>query len=360
MLVFALLLSFAACGKAESGAEATAFVKELKIGWNLGNTLDATGAGRNSETAWGNPKTTEEMILDVKAMGFTTIRIPVSWGSHCDSEGIVDEVWMARVHEVVDYAYKNGMYVILNSHHDTDYYDIGSSLDSDKIREFCLKRMKILWEQIAEEFKDYDEHLIFETLNEPRTVGSEKEWSGGTPEEREIIYTLNEEIVKTIRSTGGKNKTRYIMVPCYGATSDLSVLSEMRLPDDDRIIVSVHAYAPYNFAMNAEGSAEFTESDRRELDAFFSGLNDLFVRRGVPVVLGEFGVTNKDNPEDRLAWAEYYVKGAKAYGIPCIVWDNNQASGIGAEMFGLYNRREGTWYFPELAEAYVRAAEPEA
>lgn len=362
LLILALFLSVVGCsadGQEKQGeSEAIEFVKQLKIGWNLGNSLDASGTGHRSEIAWGNPETTEDMILDIKAMGFNTVRIPVSWWTHIDMEGNVDPRWMARVQEVVDYAYTNGLFVIVNSHHDTDYYDIGGCMESEETKDRNIARMTKLWEQVAETFRDYDEHLIFETLNEPRDVGSAQEWSGGTPQEREVIYEMNSEIVKTIRKTGGCNKDRYIMVPCYGATSNLNVLKEMELPKDDRIILSVHAYAPYNFAMNtgAGGSAEFTDSDRRELDSLFNGLNDLFVSRGIPVILGEFGVTNKDNPEDRLAWADYYVRGAKQYNICCIVWDNN-VNGVGSECFGLYSRKYGEWYHPELAKAYVEAAE---
>jgi len=359
LLVLALLMSMVGCsagGRAKSGGDdAIEFVKQLKIGWNLGNSLDASGTGHRSEVAWGNPETTEEMILDIKAMGFNTVRIPVSWWTHLDMESKVDARWMARVQEVVDYAYKNGMFVIVNSHHDTDYYDIGACVENEETKARNIARMTKLWVQIAETFKDYDEHLIFETLNEPRDVGSAQEWNGGTAEEREVIYEMNREIVKTIRKTGGRNKDRYIMVPSYGATSNLNILKEMELSDDDRIILSVHAYSPYHFAMDASGPAEFTDSDRRELDAFFGGLNELFVSRGVPVILGEFGVTNKDNREDRLAWADYYVRGAKQYGICCIVWDNN-VNGVGGECFGLYDRRDGKWYHPDLAQAYVEAA----
>lgn len=352
-----LLCTMGCAGKTAGSDDAMEFVKGIKIGWNLGNSLDAPGSGPFAETTWGNPETTEEMILDIKEMGFNAVRIPTSWGSQCNAEGKVNAERMARVREVVDYAYNNGMYVILNTHHDTDYYDIGSSVESEKIRAVCLQRMETLWKQIAEEFKDYDERLIFETLNEPRDVGSEKEWSGGTPEEREIIYDMNDAIVKVIRNAGGNNKKRYIMVPSYGANADMNVLRELRLPDDPRIIVSVHAYAPYNFAMNPDGSAVFTEQDRKDLDYLFNGLNDLFVSKGVPVIIGEMGVTNKDNQADRAAWVDYYVRGAKKYNIACFVWDNNHGTEIGGEQFGLYNRREGSWYFPELAKAYVDAAE---
>ncbi len=356
LLLVILVLCMTGCGQGKAGSDdAMDFVSQMGIGWNLGNSLDSTSNGASSETSWGNPPTTEEMILDVKAMGFDTVRIPVSWYLHINMEGKVDPTWMARVKEVVNYAYDNGMFVILNSHHDNIFYDIGGCVKREKTFEASKERMKNLWEQIAAEFKDYDDRLIFEAMNEPRTVGSEKEWQGGTPEEREVVYALNDVIVETIRKSGGNNKERYIMVPCYGATSDISVLKEMQLPDDDHLIMSVHAYSPYNFAMNGDAPGEFTDSDRRDLDSFFGALNEVFVSKNIPVIIGEFGATNKDNLEDRCAWAEYYVRGAKQYNITCVVWDNSNY-GIGAEYFGLYNRREGTWYCPELAKAYTDAA----
>ncbi|MGN1105494.1 MAG: cellulase family glycosylhydrolase, partial [Huintestinicola sp.] len=331
-------------------------VKDMGAGWNLGNSLDALGNGLSSETAWGNPKTTKAMIDDICEAGFKTVRIPVSWGRHCDAQGNVDKEWMKRVKEVVDYAYGNGVYVILNSHHDNSYYDIGGCTKSEETLNKSVKKMTTLWTQISNTFKNYDEHLIFETLNEPRTEGSAKEWSGGTAEEREVVYTLNEKIVSAIRATGGNNAYRHIMVPSYAATSSTYILKQMKLPDDDRLIVSVHAYNPYFFAMDANGSGTFTDNDKKELDKLFKELNSIFVSKGIPVVIGEFGATNKKNLDDRVAWADYHVKGAGKYNIPCVLWDNNSGKRSGGECFGIYSREKQEFFYPEIAEAIVKAA----
>ncbi|MBQ5332494.1 MAG: cellulase family glycosylhydrolase [Oscillospiraceae bacterium] len=331
-------------------------VKDMGAGWNLGNSLDATGTGLASETSWGNPKTTKDMIDDICEAGFKTIRIPVTWSNHCDSKGNVDKEWMNRVKEVVDYAYDNGVYVIINSHHDNSYYNVGKCAESDAELKKSVKKMTTIWTQISKTFKNYDERLIFETLNEPRTEGSAKEWSGGTAEEREIVYTLNSEIVKAIRATGGNNAYRHIMVPSYAATSDINTLKQMKLPDDDRIIMSVHAYSPYFFAMAENGSGTFTDKDKTELDNFFKNLNSIFVSKGTPVVIGECGATNKKNLEDRVAWAEYFVKGAGKYNIPCVIWDNNSGKRSGGECFGIYSREKKEFTYPEIAEAFVNAA----
>lgn len=300
--------------------------------------------------------TTKAMIQDVKDMGFQTIRIPVTWSIHCDANGVVDPSWMARVKEVVGYAYDLGMYVILNSHHDNRYYDLGGCAKSAQLREENIGRMQFLWRQIAEAFQEYDERLIFETLNEPRNEGSLWEWIGGTKAERRVLFQLNREIVDTIRAAGGSNRTRYIMIPGYAALSSKRILEEMDIPEDDRVIISVHAYSPQEFAFSGTGSGVFDDRDRRELDQLFALLNDTFIQRGIPVIIGEFGAVNKANPEDRCAWADCYVRGAKQYGIACVVWDNNAGEGTGSEKFGLYNRSERSWYYPELAKAYVGAA----
>lgn len=343
-------------GSFDKNVTAKELTSNMKIGWNLGNSLDALGSGMSSETAWGNPKTTKAMIDDIKAQGFNAIRIPVSWGRHTDKDGNVDEQWMKRVKEVVDYAYKNDMYVILNSHHDNEYYDIGGCAKSDKTYKASEKKMTKLWTQIANEFKKYNEHLIFETLNEPRTEGSAKEWTGGTGAEREVVNNLNSAIVSAIRATGGNNEYRYIMVPAYAATSNMGALRAMKLPDDERIIVSVHAYSPYNYAMNSGYSKKFSDSDKKELDKFFSDLNSLFISKGIQVVIGEFGATNKGDEADRCLWAEYYIKGAAKYGIPCVWWDNNSGDSEGGECFGIYNRKTGEWTFKDLADTLIRSA----
>ena len=176
--LFCLGMSSTAFGQTDGlkGNSAIDIMKNIKVGWNLGNSLDATGgSGVTSETSWGNPKTTQRLIDSVKAAGFNAIRVPVSWGTHTSNNGTytyaVDAQWMARVKEVVDYCYNRGMYVIINLHHDDSYF----FPSSDKLNNSTLY-VKEMWTQIAHEFANYDQHLIFETLNEPRLVGDTYEW----------------------------------------------------------------------------------------------------------------------------------------------------------------------------------------
>jgi len=327
-------------------------VKEMKIGWNLGNTLDSTGGsiGVNMEMAWGNPKTTQEMIDAVIDQGFNVIRIPVSWGGQMGGAPAytVLPAWMDRVQEVVDYAYNRGVYVIVNIHHEEWHFP------SEENKDAAAEQLTALWTAIATRFRDYDEHLIFEGMNEPRKKGTSVEWNGGDQEGRDVVNYLDQVFVDAVRATGGNNTIRNLMVPGYAASSSDTALKGIVLPQDDHLIVSVHAYIPYDFALNTAGRSTW-DNDTREIDHLFKLLDELFLSKDVPVIIGEFGAMNKDNEQERVKWAEYYVGKAREYGVPCIWWDNNAFEGDG-ENFGLFNRRELTFPYPDLLKALLESA----
>lgn len=202
-------------GESNTYKDANEFVSRIGVGWNLGNSLDAIGGyDISSETAWGNVKTTEKLISTVKKAGFNTVRIPVTWGSHLDEKGSISKEWLDRVQQVVDYAYDNDMYIILNVHHDNGAFPL-----DEKTEAAVTQKYKALWKQIAVRFKDYDERLIFEGRNEPRTEGSAKEWTGGTKAEWEVLNRMYKVFVNTVRQSGGNNKTRFLMIAPYAATS---------------------------------------------------------------------------------------------------------------------------------------------
>jgi endoglucanase len=328
-------------------------VKEIMIGWNLGNTLDATGGeGVFTEMSWGNPKTTKNMIDLVKEAGFNTIRIPITWQPHLGKapDYIIDEVWLDRVQEVVNYAYADDMFVIINMHHEdwySPYYDTSDA---------AIDELKKVWKQIADRFENYDEHLIFEGMNEPRHKGKADEWTGGDEEGWDVINQLNAAFIETIRSSGSNNPLRHLMIPPYAASSSVRTWSKFEIPKDNKIIVSIHAYTPYNFALNISGTADWSvsnEADTRDIDYLMSTLNDSFISKGIPVILGEFGALDKDNLQARTTWAEYYVNKAHKIGVPCIYWDNNSFYGSG-EKLGLLNRFKDEWQFPEIVEALMK------
>jgi len=329
-------------------------VADMKIGWSLGNTLDATGGiGISSEWAWGNPKTTQEMIDAILAQGFNVIRIPVTWQGHFGAapEYKIHDVWMSRVQEVVDYAYNRGAYVILNLHHEDWHFP------SEENKEAASAQLAALWTQIANHFKDYDEHLIFEGLNEPRKKGTAVEWNGGDEEGRKVVNHFAQVFVDTVRATGGNNTLRHLMITGYAASSDTKALEAICLPEDDKLIVSVHAYTPYNFALNTAGTATWDiDRDTRDIDMVMKSIQDLFISKGIPVIIGEFGAMNKENEAERVEWVTYYLTKAKEIGVPCLWWDNNVTTGDG-EKFGLLDRRNLTFPYPDLVNAMMNAVE---
>lgn len=329
---------------------------EITVGWNLGNTLDAHDATKpnptpeRQETCWGNPKTTEEMILAVKDKGFNTIRVPVTWypqlGAAPDYK--INEAWLDRVQEVVDYVVGNDMYCIINLHHENWHFPSYDNLDAAK------GQLIAVWTQIADRFSGYDEHLLFEGMNEPRMVGTSKEWTGGDAESRDVINQLNAAFVETIRKSGDNNPKRHLLIPTYAASSTMQTINDFIVPEDDRIIISVHAYTPYNFALNAKGTFEFDPAkDGAEIDALMQLIKDYYHGRNYPAIIGEFGARNKYNTDDRCEWASYYVGAATKNNIRCIWWDNGAFTS--GEAFGLLKRSTLTWEYPEIVEAMMKA-----
>ncbi|MGN1339144.1 MAG: glycoside hydrolase family 5 protein [Oscillospiraceae bacterium] len=339
-------------GKLTAPVDAVKLCEKITIGWNLGNSLDATGWGMNSETSWGNPKTTKEVILAVKDEGFDAVRIPTTWYNHVDDDFNIDEAWLDRVQEVVDYAYDEGMYVILNSHHENWYDPYEANLKD------IQKKMKKLWKQIATRFEEYGERLIFEGMNEPRWKNTQYEWNGGNDEGRRVVNELNKTFVNTVRATGGNNKYRALMIPTYGASA--SSLDGFTVPDDDSIIVSIHAYSPYNFAMNANGTTTFDPdntdwNNTGELIWLSNKLYEDYISKGVGVIIGECGTVNKNNLSARMNWAGYFPKVFGKKGIPIFLWDNN-AYGSGNETFGMLHRDTLTWEYPNYIKKLVSTA----
>ncbi len=325
-------------------------VADMKIGWSLGNTLDATGGiALESERSWGNPKTTKEMIDAVVDAGFNVIRIPVTWEKHFGEapDYTIHEDWLDRVQEVVDYAYERDVYVILNLHHEDWHFP------SEENKETASAILTALWTQIAERFKEYDEHLIFEGLNEPRKKGTPMEWNGGDIEGRSVVNHFAKVFVETVRATGGNNELRHLMVTGYAASSSRDALASIVLPEDDKLIVSVHAYTPYNFALNINGTDQWDiTKDTWDIDILMKDIDELFLQKGIPVIIGEFGAVDKNNEAERIEWVTYYLTKAKETGVPCLWWDNNAFNGSG-ENFGLLNRRDLNFPSQDLLNAMM-------
>ena len=345
---------------------AMAHLRRMGLGWNLGNTFDAYndsafGNDLNIERSWVGVFTTQEMIQAVADAGFGFIRIPVSWHNHLLPGYAIKEAWLNRVQEVADWALDAGLMVIINIHHDNDkkyFYPDSEHLDSS------LAYLTAIWTQLAERFRDYDDRLMLESMNEPRLVGTNHEWwfqrhNRSCKDAAACINTFNQTFVDIVRASGGNNADRYLIIPGYAASPDNADPQILTLPTDtadNRIIVAAHAYVPYDFALNIKGTPRFSLENRGDVSAIDSPLKSLYenyIRKGVPVVMDEFGCLNKDNLQARVDHAAYYTAAAAACGIPVCWWDNGAFSGDG-ENFGLLRRQDVSWPFPELVEAMMK------
>lgn len=351
--------------------DAMALMREMKCGWNLGNTFDAFPGedysyreGTDMETSWVGAKTTRKLIETIHEAGFNTVRIPVSWHNHVDAEGKINREWMDRVKQVAGFGLELGMYVIVNVHHDNDKHYF---YPDEEHYEQSAAYLTAVWTQMAEAFAECDEHLILESMNEPRLTDTPYEWNwtAGNAKCREAmdcINRLNQLFVDTVRATEGKNATRYLAVPAYDASPWYACDGKFRLPEDPagRIIVEAHAYTPYDFALNLKSpdktfDLEKSGNKKSEIGRFLNALYERFVANGIPVMMDEFGALEKDgNLQDRVNFAAYYVAAAAARGIPCVWWDNHCFTGADNERFGLIRRTMAEWAYPDIVLAMTR------
>ncbi|MGN0596817.1 MAG: glycoside hydrolase family 5 protein [Ruminiclostridium sp.] len=334
----------------------------MTIGWNLGNTLDSCQADRDGdgvinehvadgeepdETLWGNPPATKELFQALLDSGVNSVRIPVTWRDHIDEQGNISETWLNRVQEVVDYAYDLGMFVIVNIHHDgggdpqfgawicnaaTDY-------------EGTLSRYKTLWAQIADRFKDYDHRLIFESMNE---VGFD-----GLSEKKayQTLNSLNQEFVDLIRSTGGNNPTRHLLIAGYWTDISKTCDSRFVMPQDNvgRCIVSVHYYTPWDFCTTNIKNEWGTAAEQSEMERLITMMKTNFVDKGIPVIVGEYAASGNDF-DSCVFFCEKLVKLCHDYGIAAFLWDNGN---------GQFDRETNTWRSEQMHSALLRAVSGE-
>ena len=345
----------------ESAASA---VRNMGLGFNLGNTFDACGEWIGDhkdpsayETAWGQPLVTASQMAFLKSGGFNSVRIPVSWNQHIDAEGNVDVAWMDRIEEVVNFALDNGLYVILNVHHDT-----GSGTepqkwlkaDADNYARYS-SRYKTLWRQIATRFSKYSHRLLFEGYNEMLDAGNH--WT--FPSDKASYAVVNsyaQDFVNTVRATGGNNLTRNLIVNTYSAAQQQEVIDNLVIPTDNtpgHIAVEVHSYDPYDW-VNTYG--EWNAACSNETKAMFTRLNTRFVSKGIPCIIGEYGphgnnVTINASSSDKLKKAAAdqaadMVAQAKALDIATFYW---------MSIFDANDRTVPQWTLPTVVDA-MRAA----
>ncbi|MBQ8435383.1 MAG: glycoside hydrolase family 5 protein [Oscillospiraceae bacterium] len=354
-----------------SGKTAFEITEQMTIGWNLGNSLDCANTGSTYSTApklavtkWGNPEPTQELFDAVKAAGFNTVRIPTTWYEHIQKNSSGDwEIspdWLEYVKMTVDFAYNNDMFVILNVHHE-DWVNVSQFTDETKAA--AAEKLEDIWTQIAEEFKDYDQRLIFEGMNEPRqTYDPSVEWGAGDTYSWQYINDLNAIFVDVVRGQGSaENSERVLMLPGYVASSNPDTVRQIAIPEGSgNVALSVHAYLPYFFTMatdsyaNHEYKADGSSASgwggnyRDEINTFFNNMNTIQKEKNAPVIIGEFSASDFGNTDSRINWAKDYLGAAENAKIPCVLWDNNAVYTEGAaesgENHGYINRKNNMWY----------------
>lgn len=377
---------------------ATEVVKAMKVGWNLGNSLecstdpDTDKSGVKTyqfyEKYGNNPLVTREMINAVKDKGFKSIRIPVSWARKLpkteinysensedeiykyvgEVNGKIDEGWMNRVKEVVDYVLKdeNGnfndddVYCIINVHHDVGKgsWPIIFATDNEDRQEMYKNRLVNLWKQISEEFKDYDNRLIFEGFNEilvedngNNWITSEQLFNSETYKTKynaekvlESVNVYNQAFVDTVRATGGNNTNRFLCVNTYGAELKKEAIDYFVLPKnngivDNRLIVQIHQY------------------DESDNDQIYTTLKNKFLNNNVPVIIGEYGYTLRNSSDSKFATrVKYHTNILKQLGITCFWWDMGYSNNKNAQGFSFLDRENLNWRFTNSLQSFLDGA----
>lgn len=345
----------------QTGMSSTAvqLAAKMKLGWNIGNTMEATGG----ETAWGNPKVTKALIDLVKANGFNAIRIPCSWNQNLAnaSTAQIQTVWLDRVKEVVQYCVDNDMYVIVNVHWDGGWLE--NNVTEAK-KEANNAKQKAFWEQIATHLRGFDEHLLFAGTNEPNVEDAAQ---------MAVLTSYHQTFIDAVRSTGGKNAYRNLII--QGPSTDIEKTNKLMtvLPTDkvpNRMMAEVHYYTPYQFALmdkdadwgkmfyywgkdfhsTTDASHNATWGEEADLDKFFLSMKTQFVDKGIPVILGEFGAIRRSNLtgddlklhlDSRAYFLKYVVQKSKANGLIPFYWD---AGNLGVNTMSLFDRSANTVY----------------
>lgn len=336
-------------------------VEDMTFGWNLGNTLDVCQADRDGdgkinehveagekvdETLWGNPKATKDLFTSLKKNGVNAVRIPVTWRDHMDSDGNIDREWMDRVQQVVDYAYSQGMYVIINVHHDgggDPKFGAWIIEESQKDYNTFLKKYKNIWKQIAERFKNYSDYLIFESMNE---VGFDTLYNKNKADAYNLINKINQDFVDIIRATGGNNAKRHLLIAGYYTDIERTCNSLYKMPDDKagRCILSVHYYTPWDFCTCDIKHTWGTNSEVRQMETLIGKMKKNFVDKGIPVIIGEYAASGSDL-SSCIFFIEKLNKLCSDYGIATFIWDS------GSQV----NRKTYKWRTPQYLEALKRA-----
>ena len=292
-----------------------------------------------NETAWNNSTITQGTFTAVKAAGFNTVRIPISYLSYLQYDSSteygysVNDSWMARIKEVVDMAISENLYVIINVHGD-GYNSVSGAwlLCNSSDQTTIVRKYKALWQDVANTFKDYDEHLIFESMNEEFDG---QNYTSYINSYYDNIMIYNQAFVDVVRATGSNNAKRWLMVPGWNTNINCTVDEYFNPPTDNknRIMISVHFYDPYNFSHDAGSNNQYIWpandewADANYIKNQFKSVYTRYTKNGYPIVVGEFGCvdksdSNSSNQASRVLWTQTVVKYAATYGCVPVWWDN--------------------------------------
>ena len=339
--------------------------RKLGYGWNLGNQMDAVVGGVSGETFWGNAKCTQTTFDNIKAKGFSTVRIPVTWMGHIGDapDYAIEAAWLDRVAEIAGYAKAAGLNAIVNIHHDdspeSGWLCVHKAAQDEAYKTEMMAKYKAVWKQIAQKFAEEGDWLIFEGYNELQDGG----WGGGGNltdggKQYAVINELAQAFVTTVRATGGKNADRYLSILGYSANPSLTA-NNLVLPTDSatgRLIVSVHFYDPSGYALGqnsaytewghagTDGKKDPNHSEKNVIDTF-KMLKDKYLDKNIPVYIGECGAVNRVDERAKSFqqyWFEFVFKAAKEYGLCPVVWDNG-AKSTGNESFGYIDHSNGDY-----------------
>lgn len=353
-------------------SNAVQLASKIKLGWNLGNTLEAIGG----ETAWGNPKAAKALIDLVKKSGFNAVRIPCSWDQYVTTTGgtQLKTEWLNRVKEVVQYCVDNDMYTILNIHWDGGWLEENvTTAKQDAVN----AKQKAFWKQIAMQFRDFDEHLLFASANEPNVEDATQ---------MNVLLSYHQTFINTVRSTGGRNSYRVLVV--QGPKTDIEKTNSLMntLPSDhiaNRMMVEVHCYTPYQFTLmtkdeswgkmfyywgkdyhsTTDPSRNPTWGEESDIDKYFGMMKTKFTDKGIPVVLGEYAAIRRTSLTGdaltlhlagRAFYLKYVTQRAKANGMLPFFWD---AGGLGDAGTGIFNRQNNTVFDQQALDALVQGAQ---
>ncbi len=362
------------------GHEAAYITQKLGWGWNLGNHFDTSSGEDNKPNQWGywdNAKPTAALYTNLKKAGASTVRMCATWGNYqTPGTWTIKADYLAEVKQNVEWAEAAGLNVILNMHHDEYWLDIKGAANNAATDTSVKTRIEATWRQIAEAFKDKGDFLFFESFNEIQDGSwgwGDNRTDGG--KQYRTLNAWNQLVVNTIRATGGNNATRWIGIPGYASNPTFVLDNNFVLPTDpaNRIMVSVHFYDPNTFTLTPEdngGKSEWghtaaagkyqTGSNEDHVVETFKKLKQKFIEKNIPVYIGEYGcVMHKTSRSNlfRRYYLEYVCRAAHTYGMPLLIWDNNQVGG-GNEHHGYFNHNDGSYLngLESLVQTMIKAA----